>query len=231
MKEEPPDILIVDDEPQILRVMRAGLPPRGFHVRTATTGEEALDEVRKQVPDLIVLDLVLPALSGIEVCRLVRETSQVPIIVLSAKGAERDKVQALEFGADDYLTKPFGMNELIARIRAVLRRAAPSEESPMLKAGPLVIDTGRRRVLVRGTEVRLTPKEYDVLRTLAERTGKVVEHRTLLKAVWGWQSSEQVEYLRVIINQLRRKLEEDPNHPRIIVTIPWVGYRLESEAV
>src|SRR5215831_10280761 len=153
MKEQSLEILIADDEPQILRVMRTGLPPRGFHVRTASSGEEALEEIQKQIPDLVVLDLVLPGLTGFEVCRMIREFSQVPIIVLSAKGTEKDKVLALEYGADDYLTKPFGMNELIARIRAVLRRAAPAaEEDPLVEAGEISIDTKKRKVLVSGKE-------------------------------------------------------------------------------
>ena len=199
MPERDIEILIVDDEPQILRVMRASLPARGFTVRTASSGEEALEMVEKKMPDLIVLDLVMPGLTGLEVCRIVRKSSQIPIIVLSAKGSERDKVVALEYGADDYLTKPFGMNELIARIRAVLRRTLSAEETPVLEAADIVMDTGSRTTTVRGDEVRLTPKEYEVLKYLVANAGKVVEHRALLKEVWGWQSAEQTEYLRVIV--------------------------------
>ena len=228
MPEKSLEILIVDDEPQILRVMRASLPPRGFTVRTASSGEEALEMIDKKMPDLIVLDLVMPGLTGLEVCRSIRKSSQIPIIVLSAKGSERDKVVALEYGADDYLTKPFGMNELIARIRAVLRRTVPGEETPILEASEISIDTGSRTVTVRGSEVRLTPKEYEVLKFLVSNAGKVVEHRALLKAVWGWQSSEQTEYLRVIVNQLRRKIEKDPDNPQLILTVPWVGYKLQG---
>ncbi len=227
MTENPPEILIVDDEPQIIRVMRASLPPRGLHVRTASSGEEALQEIGKRMPDLVVLDLVLPGMTGLDVCRIVRESSQVPIIVLSAKGSERDKVVALELGADDYLTKPFGINEMIARIRAVLRRASSGEGESLLQAGCVTIDVAKREVRVRGEEVRLTPKEFEVLKHLVSNAGKVVEHRSLLKAVWGWQSAEQTEYVRVIVNQLRRKIERDPDHPKIIVTVPWVGYRAE----
>lgn len=229
MPDKTPEILVVDDEPQILRVMRASLPPRGFCVRTTSTGEEALDEIRKQMPDLVVLDLVLPGLTGLEVCRQLRELSSVPIIVLSAKGSERDKVVALEYGADDYLTKPFGMNELIARIRAVLRRVPADENEQIVQAGSIVLDPTRRRVTVRGSEVRLTPKEYDVLRALLSSAGKVIEHRSLMRSVWGWQSAEQTEHLRVVINQLRKKIEKDPYHPAIIVTVPWVGYMLKSD--
>lgn len=221
-----PLILVVDDEPQLLRVMRASLPVRGFDVRVASSGEEALDEISKEMPDLIILDLMLPGLSGLDVCRRVREFSTVPIIVLSVKGSETDKVQALNLGADDYVTKPFGMEELLARIRAVLRRSPAAEsEGSALTVGDLTIDVEKRQVTVAGEEVKLTPKEFDVLKYLVSHAGKVVTHRALLQAVWGWESSDQVEYLRVFINQLRRKLEPDPRHPRYILTEPWVGYR------
>ncbi|MBI3949759.1 MAG: response regulator transcription factor [Acidobacteria bacterium] len=221
-----PLILVVDDEPQLLRVMRASLPARGFDVRGAASGEEALDEINKEMPDLIILDLMLPGLSGLDVCRRVREVSTAPIIVLSAKGSETDKVAALNLGADDYVTKPFGMEELLARIRAVLRRSMVWEaDGPILTVGDLTIDIDKRQVIVVGTEVKLTPKEFDVLKYLVSHAGKVVTHRALLQAVWGWESSDQVEYLRVFINQLRRKIELDPRHPRYILTEPWVGYR------
>lgn len=221
-----PVILVVDDEPQILRVMRTSLPARGYEVRTANDGDTALDEISKELPDLIILDLVMPDMPGLEVCRRVREFSLVPIIVLSAKGLESDKVAALELGADDYVTKPFGMGELLARIGAVLRRTAINEDDgAVLTVGDLTIDNDERRVSVSGRDVRLTPKEFDVLRYLATNAGKVVTHRALLQAVWGSQSSEQTEYLRVFINQLRRKIEPDPRHPRYILTEPWIGYR------
>jgi two-component system KDP operon response regulator KdpE len=226
-----PVILVVDDEPQILRVMRASLPARGYEVRTAPGGEEALDEIRKEVPDLIILDLVMPKMSGLDVCRRVREFSPVPIIVLSAKGSEADKIAALDLGADDYVTKPFSLDELLARIRAVLRRSpAADANEAVLKAGDLTIDVDERRVTVAGAEVKLTPKEFDVLRYIVRNAGKVVTHRALLQAVWGSESSEQTEYLRVFINQLRRKIEPDPQHPRYILTEPWVGYRFKSAA-
>jgi two-component system KDP operon response regulator KdpE len=226
-----PVLLVVDDEPQILRVMRASLPARGYEVRTAPGGEEALDEIRKEAPDLIVLDLVMPKISGLEVCRRVREFSSVPIIVLSAKGSESDKIAALDLGADDYVTKPFSLDELLARVRAVLRRSpAADANEAVLKVGDLTIDVEQRRVTVAGTEVKLTPKEFDVLKYLVRRSGKVVTHRALLQAVWGSESSEQTEYLRVFINQLRRKIEPDPQHPRYILTEPWVGYRFKSAA-
>lgn len=221
-----PLILVVDDEPQILRVLRASLPARGFEVRTAPGGEEALDEIHKEMPDLIILDLAMPEISGLEVCRRVRESSTVPIIVLSAKGLESDKVQALNFGADDYVTKPFGMEELFARMHAVLRRVPSSEGySDVLKVGDLTIDCRERRVKIRQHDIKLTPKEFDLLKYFAANAGKVLTHRALLQAVWGSQSSEQKEYLHVFVNQLRRKIEPDAQHPRYILTEPWVGYR------
>lgn len=226
-----PVILVVDDEPQILRVMRASLPARGYEVKTAPGGLQALDEVRKQPPDLIVLDLAMPEMSGLEVCQRLREFSSVPIIVLSAKGAESDKIAALDMGADDYVTKPFSMDELLARARAVMRRSLASElDSPLLSAGDLTIDLDERRVTVSGNELKLTPKEFEVLKYLAKNSGKVVTHRALLAGVWGAQSTEQTEYLRVFINQLRRKIEPDPQHPRYIITEPWVGYRFNPNS-
>jgi two-component system KDP operon response regulator KdpE len=221
-----PLILVVDDEPQILRVMRASLPARGYEVRTATNGQEAIDEMHKEMPDLLILDLVMPEMSGLEVCRRVREFSQVPIIVLSAKGSERDKVAALDAGADDYITKPFGMDELLARLRAVLRRLSAVEaNATVMTVGDLTINSDERVIIAAGKEIKLTPKEFEVLKYLVSNAGKVVTHRALLQAVWGWESSEQTEYLRVFINQLRRKIESDPQHPKYILTEPWVGYR------
>jgi two-component system KDP operon response regulator KdpE len=225
-----PIVLVVDDEPQILRVIRASLPLRGYEVITAASGEEALDQIGKQVPDLIILDLVMPEMSGLDVCRRVREFSAVPIIVLSAKGSESDKVAALDLGADDYVTKPFGMDELLARVRAVLRRLAVSEsENRVLTVGDVTIDVDERRVVVAKKDVKLTPKEFDVLKYLVSNAGKVVTHRALLQAVWGWQSTDQTEYLRVFINQLRRKIEPNLDHPRYILTEPWVGYRFNPQ--
>ena len=219
-----PTVLVVDDEPQILRVMRASLPIRGYEVLTVSSGEEALDQLSKQIPDLVILDLAMPGMSGLEVCRRVREFSTVPIIVLSAKGSESDKVAALDLGADDYVTKPFGMEELLARVRAVLRRLSTTNDR-VLSVGDVTIDIDERRVVVGGKEIRLTPKEFDVFRYLVSNAGKVVTHRALLQTVWGWESTDQTEYLRVFINQLRRKIETDASHPRYIHTEPWVGYR------
>lgn len=221
-----PVILVVDDELQILRVMRASLPARGYEVRTAPGGEEALDEIRKEEPDLIILDLVMPKMSGLEVCRRVREFSTVPIIVLSAKEAEADKVAALELGADDYVTKPFGLDELLARMHAILRRVhASTTHTSVFTVGDVTVDADARRVTIAGREVKLTPKEFEVLKHLVSNAGKVVTHRSLLQAVWGIEATEQTDYLRVFINQLRRKIEPDPPRPRYIITEPWVGYR------
>lgn len=221
-----PVILVVDDEPQILRVMRASLPVRGYEVITTSSGKEALDQVGKQAPDLIILDLVMPEMSGLDVCRRLREFCSVPIIVLSAKGSESDKVAALDLGADDYVTKPFGMDELLARVRAVLRRQSDDDsKNNQLTVGDVTIDLDERRVVVAGKEIRLTPKEFDVLKHLVSNAGKVVTHRALLQTVWGWQSTDQTEYLRVFINQLRRKIEPKTGQPRYIHTEPWVGYR------
>jgi two-component system KDP operon response regulator KdpE len=195
-------------------------------VITVSSGEDAPDQLNKQVPDLVILDLVMPEMSGLDVCRRVREFSSVPIIVLSAKGSESDKVAALDLGADDYVTKPFGMDELLARVRAVLRRLSTSESSDrVLRVGDITIDTDERRVVVANNEIRLTPKEFDVFKYLVSNAGKVVTHRALLQSVWGWQSTDQTEYLRVFINQLRRKIEPDASQPRYILTEPWVGYR------
>jgi len=219
-----PVVLVVDDEPQILRVMRASLPIRGYEVLTASTAEEALNQLSKQVPDLVILDLAMPEMSGLEVCRRVREFSSVPIIVLSAKGSESDKVAALDLGADDYVTKPFGMDELLARVRAVLRRLSATNDR-VLVVGDVTIDIDEHRVVVGDKEIRLTPKEFDVFKYLVNNAGKVVTHRALLQTVWGWESTDQTEYLRVFINQLRRKIEVDASHPRYLITEPWVGYR------
>ena len=220
-----PVILVVDDEMQILRVMRTTLPLHGFEVRTAPGGKEALDEIKKDMPDLIILDLAMPEMTGLDVCYSIREFSSVPIVVLSAIGNENDKVTALDLGADDYVTKPFVMNELLARVRAVLRRSEATSSATVLTAGDLTMDLNTRQVLVGGREVKLTPKEFGVLRYLVGNAGKVITHRALLLAVWGSESSEQTEYLRVFINQLRRKLEPDPQHPQHILTEPWIGYR------
>jgi two-component system, OmpR family, KDP operon response regulator KdpE len=225
--QKEPVLLVVDDEPHILKVLSTGLSMRGFQVRTALSGEEALKEIRRESPDAIILDLMLPGMSGLEVCRRLREFSTVPIIVLSARGAERDKVMALDQGADDYVTKPFGIEELLARVRAVLRRLSVTNlDATSWTVGDVTLNLDTRRVAVAGNEIKLTPKEFEVLKYLVRNAGKVVTHRAIILAVWGWESADQVEYLRGIIKQLRSKMEPLPHDPKYILTEPWVGYRL-----
>jgi len=222
-------ILVVDDEPQITRVLRTALSTQGYDIRVANDGEMALEIMKDWSPSLIITDLSMPSIDGVQLCRRVRAVSQVPIVVLSVRDKEQQKVEALDAGADDYVTKPFGMNELLARVRANLRRI-PAENEPeetAIEIGDFRIDTAAHKVTVRRNEVRLTPKEFDLLVYLARHPGKVVSHRALLGAIWGGQSTEQVEYLRVFVGQLRKKLEPDASSPRYIVTEPWVGYRFE----
>jgi two-component system, OmpR family, KDP operon response regulator KdpE len=222
----PPKILVVDDEPNILATLGPLLRARGYDVLTAMTGRAAVQTVERDTPDLIVLDLGLPDIDGAEVCRIVRETHNVPIVVLSARGAEGDKVRALDLGADDYVTKPFGAEELLARIRAALRRSdAPPPASEPIVRGNLVIDRERFRVLRGGDEVRLTPKEFELLTFLAQHPGRVLTHRTILKAIWGPNAVDQPEHLRVLVGALRKKIEANPASPQYILTEPWVGYR------
>jgi len=222
------NILVVDDEPQITRVLKTSLSSQGYGIRTAADGEEALQMMRDWAPDLIVTDLRMPNMDGLELCRRVRTESRIPIIVLSVKGEETIKVEALDAGADDYVTKPFSMNELVARIRAALRRASSSEQpqSALIEMGDFRIDIPARTVLVKNHDVHLTPKEFDLLVYLARHAGKVLTHRTLLSAVWGPNSVEQPEYLRVFIGQLRKKVEGDDSR-KYIITEPWVGYRFD----
>jgi two-component system KDP operon response regulator KdpE len=219
-------ILVVDDEPNILGTVTPLLRSRAYEVSSAMSGRAALDAVEREKPDLIVLDLGLPDIDGVEVCRRIRETQSLPIVVLSARGAEGDKVRALDAGADDYVTKPFGADELLARIRAALRRAdAPSPPSEPIVRGNLVIDRERFRVLRDGDEVRLTPKEFELLTFLAQHPGRVLTHRAILRAIWGPNAVDQPEHLRVLVGALRRKIEPNPSAPRYILTEPWVGYR------
>jgi two-component system KDP operon response regulator KdpE len=221
-------ILVVDDETQIARVLKTTLNSQGYEVKTASDGESALNLAVDWIPDLIITDLSMPGMTGIELCRSVRERSQVPIIVLSVRGEEKIKIEALDAGADDYVTKPFSVSELLARVRANLRRAAATQESPaaVVEDGDFYISPESRVVRVRGKEVHLTPKEFELLMFMARHPNKVLTHRVLLNAVWGGASVQQPEYLRVVINQLRRKIEPgDP--PRYILTDPWVGYRFQ----
>jgi two-component system KDP operon response regulator KdpE len=224
-------ILIADDEPQITRVLRTSLSTRGYDVRVAADGESALDTFNDWHPDLVVTDLAMPNLDGLELCRRLRLVSQVPIIVLSVKGEEKTKVEALDAGADDFVTKPFSIEELLARVRATLRRApatSPEEaDSTVLEAGDFRLDVETRKVIVLGKEIHLTPKEFELLAHLMRHAGKVLTHRKLLAAIWGANYGEQTEYLRVFIGQLRKKIEPDPAVPRYILTEPWIGYRFD----
>ena len=221
-------ILVVDDETQITRVLKTTLNSQGYEVKTAADGESALNLAMDWIPDLIVTDLSMPGMTGIELCRSVRERSQVPIIVLSVRGEEKTKVEALDAGADDYVTKPFSVNELLARVRSNLRRVAATQEPTptVIEDGDFYINPESRVVRVRGKEVHLTPKEFELLVFMARHPNKVLTHRVLLNAVWGGESVQQPEYLRVFINQLRKKIEPQET-PQYIVTDPWVGYRFQ----
>jgi two-component system, OmpR family, KDP operon response regulator KdpE len=224
-------VLVIDDEPQIRRALRAGLERSGYEVLLAATGEEGLDEAALHPPDLVILDLAMPGIDGFEVCRQLREWSRVPILVLSVREGEDEKIRALDLGADDYLTKPFSMGELAARMRALLRRAGSdaAEESPQFSAGELRIDFVRRRVTVGGEEVHLTPIEYGLLRYMALHPDRVLTHRQLLLAVWGAEYTEDTHTLRVHVANLRNKIEADPSRPRYIHTEPRIGYRFRTE--
>ena len=220
-------VLIVDDEPQIRRVMKTALAAHGYEVYEAKTGEEALGALRESSPDLVLLDMNMPGMGGMAACRELRAVSDVAIIVLSVRDGERDKIAALDAGADDYITKPFSVNELLARIRANLRRLPnQSEQSqPPFVSDDLAVDFSSRQVTANGNAVRLTPKEFELLQHLIANANKPVTHRKLLQTLWGPDYGEEVEYLRVFVSQLRKKIEADPAHPRYIVTEPWVGYR------
>ena len=225
-------ILIVDDEQQITRVLRRSLSTKGYEVQIASDGEEGMEVFRQWHPNLVITDLSMPNMGGLELCRRIRKSSRVPIIILSVKGDERMKVEALDTGADDYITKPFGMDELYARVRAALRRASLSEhdqEAPF-KVGDFAVDQASRSIELAGQKLHLTPKEYDLLLFFLKNPGKVLTHRLLLGTVWGGESVEQSEYLRVFIGQLRKKIERDPANPHYLITEPWVGYRLIPES-
>lgn len=225
-------VLVVDDESQITRVLRQSLSAHRYDVRTAADGVSALDTFRDWHPDLVITDLQMPEMDGIELCREIRKVSGLPIIVLSVRGEERTKVEALDAGADDYVTKPFGIDELLARVRANLRRSptADSSDIALLEDGDFCIDMAKREVVVNGSAVHLTPKEFDLLVFLFNNRGKVITHRAILVAIWGGNSSEQNEYLRVFVGQLRKKIERNPAEPRYIVTEPWIGYRFDPAA-
>ena len=220
-------ILVVDDEPQIRRIMRTTLTAEGYAVYDARSGEEALDAVREQRFDLVLLDVNMPGMGGLEACRSIRSTSDTAIIMLTVRSAEEDKVAALDAGADDYVTKPFGMPELLARIRAALRRLPVSSDSALIRAGDLEINPSARAVKVNGRDIRLTPKEFDLLHFLATNPNVPMAHVKLLQAVWGPDYGDEVEYLRTFINQVRKKIEKDPAHPKHVITEPWVGYKFQ----
>ena len=223
----PGRILVIDDESQITRVLRASLSAQGYDVRTANDPEEGLRLFHDWPPDLVVTDLMMPGMSGVEVCRFIRSRGTTPVIVLSVREHERSKVEALDAGADDYVTKPFGIQELLARVRAQLRRA-PERTTAAIEAGDFVVDAQAHTITVQGKDVHLTPKEFDLLLHLARNSGKVMTHRALLTAVWGAQSAHQPEYLRVFVGQLRKKLEGETGR-QYIQTEPWVGYRFIPE--
>ena len=218
-------ILVVDDEPQILRALKTNLSAAGYEVVTAATGEEALASAAMNPPDALILDLVLPDRSGTEITRELRTWTSVPIVVLSAVGDERDKVEALDAGADDYVTKPFGMEELLARLRASLRRSGPPN-GPVVELGALTLDLDKSALYVNGALVALTPHEFELLRLLATNEGKLLTHRAILREVWGPAYGSESHYLHVYISQLRRKIEPDPSRPRYLLTEPGAGYRL-----
>jgi two-component system KDP operon response regulator KdpE len=221
-------ILIVDDAQQVRRVLRAALSSAGYTIYEAGTGEEALESIRTSTPDAILLDVNMPGMGGLEACREIRRSLDVPILMLTVRNAERDKVLALDAGADDYVVKPFGMPELLARIRAALRRRVPQAEETSFTAKDFSMNFEARLVTVRGHEVHLTPKEFELLRHLVLNAGKPLTHRRLLQAVWGPDYGDEPEYLRVMVNQLRKKIESDPARPSLILTEPWVGYRFQT---
>lgn len=230
MSEEPKKVLVVDDEAQITRVLRRGLESAGYQVRIANDGRSGLDTFRAWLPDLVITDLSMPGYDGLELCSRIRQLSEVPILVLSVKDDEPVKVKALDLGADDYVSKPFGMAELTARVRALLRRSAPAVQSDTgIEVGDFKIDPQQHLLEVSGRPVHLTPKEFDLIQFFIANRGKVLTHRTILSAVWGTGSSEQPEYLRVFIGNLRKKLEPDPSTPKYLKTEPWIGYRFDPQ--
>ena len=229
MADTPLNILVVDDEPAIRRFLRTSLGAYGHSISEAASGEDALKAAAIAHPDLIILDLGLPDLDGVEVTRRLREWTQIPIIILSVREHENDKIAALDSGADDYLTKPFGIGELMARIRVAVRRSAQPENTPMFEVGDLVVDLAHRSVTVRGETVTLTPTEYDILRILVSHAGKVLTHRQLLRSVWGNTYENETHLLRVNVSNLRHKIEADVSRPTYILTEPGVGYRLKGE--
>jgi two-component system KDP operon response regulator KdpE len=219
---------VVDDEPQLRRVMKVALTELGYTIMEARTGEEALQRLHEYDPDLILLDINMPGMGGMETCRVIRRVLNVPIVILSVRNSEQDKVAALDAGADDYVTKPFGIQELLARIRAALRRSSTQDQGPQIIATEdFQVDLRQHTATAAGQAIRLTPKEFDVLKFLAENASEPVQHRRLLQAVWGPDYGDEVEYLRVVINSLRKKIEPNPSEPKYLLTVPWIGYRLQ----
>lgn len=228
--QERKRILVVDDEPEITLVLRSGLTKHGYEVRVANEGQAALELFAAWTPDLVVTDLSMPNLGGLKLCQRLRALSQIPIIILSVRGDEAAKVEALDAGADDYITKPFGMGEFLARVRAALRRSPePTDQDTVISGGEFTIDFATRAVKVGDNEVKLSPKEFDLLAYFVRHSGKVLTHRKLLANIWGGDYLDQTEYLRVFVRHLRKKIEPDPAKPRYILTEPWVGYRFNSE--
>ncbi len=232
MSKSGAHILVVDDEPEIVRALRRSLTAHGYKVFTASSGEEAFEVASRHRPDLLLLDLLLPGMNGLEVCRRMRAESDIPIIVLSVKGAERDKVEALDLGADDYISKPFGMDEVLARVRVALRHVARAQDGTQanFRAGHLQVDFAFRRVQLNGQDVQLTPTEYDLLKVFIAHRGKILTRQLLLKEIWGPVTHTRMHSLHVYVAQLRRKIEPTPEGPRFILTIPGVGYRFNDEA-
>jgi len=227
MQMKDTTILVVDDEPQIRRVLRATLSSNGYDVVEAKNGEDAIAAVLQEHPALILLDVNMPGMSGFEACGKIRLSFEGPIIMVTVRNAEQDKIRALDSGADDYVVKPFAIGELLARIRAALRRASVDEPLPKVETPELSVDLEKRIVDVRGQRIHLSPKEFEVLRVLVMQQGKPLTHKRLLQTVWGPDHAEETENLRVVINQLRKKIEKDPTHPRYILTEPWMGYRFQ----
>jgi len=221
-------VLIVDDAQQVRRVLRTALSAEGYTIFEAGTGEEALELYRASPPDAILLDVNMPGMSGLETCQEIRRHSDVPILMLTVRNAERDKVLALDAGADDYVVKPFGMQELLARLRAALRRRGALSKLTNFESKQLAVDFETRQVTAHGKEVHLTPKEFELLKQLITNAGKPLTHRRLLQTVWGPDYGDEPEYLRVMVNQLRKKIETDPSKPKLILTEPWLGYRFQS---
>jgi two-component system KDP operon response regulator KdpE len=226
MPSEGARILVIDDEKQILRMLKVALEGNGYDVAEAASGHDGLNQTAVFHPDLIILDLGLPDMDGVEVIKRLREWTRTPIIILSVREHEDDKIDALDAGADDYVTKPFSMGELLARLRVALRHVAKTDDEPILTFGELTMDLARRNVILQGQEIKLTPTEYEILKYLALQAGRVVTHRQLLRAIWGPNYQEQTHYLRIYIGQLRHKIETDPSQPTYIITEPGVGYRL-----